>query len=127
MSLFCHHLLDGVGQHGPGGGGEEATDIGRWSEPGLLGASLLLGPLLSPFLLRGSLNLETTLFDLSSTSAVVIPNLKPIRADESRTKVYLVGSAAVMRSDWAEVSVLHFMKADFQHPISPTAKTSTEH
>ena len=47
LSLLCHHLLDVVGEHGPGGGGKEATDIGRWSEPGLLGAGLLLGPLLS--------------------------------------------------------------------------------
>ena len=33
------------------------------------------------------------------------------REDENR---YIL-AAAVMRRDWAEVSVLHFMKADFQH------------
>ena len=36
------------------------------------------------------------------------------REDENR---YIL-AAAVMRRDWAEVSVLHFTKADFQHPIS---------
>ena len=47
LALLSYHLLDGVGKHGPGGGGKEAADIGRWAEPGLLGHGLLLGPLLS--------------------------------------------------------------------------------
>ena len=41
-------------------------------------------------------------------------NLEGTREDENR---YIL-AAAVMRRDWAEVSVLHFMKPDFQHPIS---------
>ena len=47
LSLLCHHLLDDVGEHGPGGGGKEAADIVIGAEPGFFGHGFLLGPLFS--------------------------------------------------------------------------------
>ena len=50
-------------------------------------------------------------------------NIQHTREDENR---YIL-AAAVMRRDWAEVSVLHFMKPDFQQAPNITETTSTEH
>ena len=47
LSLLCYDLLDGVSEHGPRGGGNEATDIVIGAEPCFFCHGFLLGSLFS--------------------------------------------------------------------------------